>query len=82
MKDLCPHCGADLQGEPIPGDDDRHLSRKVGVEVPGFYDGTAYWCCPDCRLAWEREGFTGYRAERVQVFVADHNRMIRRKRKP
>ena len=57
----CPHCLSDFKGEPIP-DRHRHLyggashySRLVGIEVPGEYDGTLYYVCPDCGRAIPRD---------------------------
>lgn len=61
--DACPHCSADLRSEPIPqkyidegfyAPDATHYSRKLGVEVPGLYDGILFWRCPDCRGSWHR----------------------------
>jgi hypothetical protein len=51
----CPHCGTDLQGDPIPGDPDgRHYQRTIGVKLRGAYDGVLYWQCPDCGGRWHR----------------------------
>jgi hypothetical protein len=30
------------------------FSRIVGVEIRGYYDGVAYWSCPDCKHKWHR----------------------------
>jgi hypothetical protein len=29
-------------------------SDVIGVEVPGLYDGIAYWACPKCGCKWHR----------------------------
>jgi hypothetical protein len=34
--------------------EDRFFSRKIGVEIPGAYDGILYWNCPDCAANWHR----------------------------
>lgn len=73
---VCPHCGASLQGDPIPEEDQHyynalsmkpgdpgwktHFSRKIGVEVRGVYDGVLYWQCPDCDGMWNRWPNTSY----------------------
>jgi hypothetical protein len=48
----CPHCDADLAYE-VNG---RAYSLAVGVEVPGLYDGVAFWThqINDCGMAWHR----------------------------
>lgn len=60
-KDTCPVNGCNLQGEPIAVEylefyygDATHYSRKLGVEIPGVYDGVLYWACPDCGARWHR----------------------------
>lgn len=57
--DACPHCGASLQGDPIPSDQvdffgAAHFRREIGVTVLGVYEGALYWTCPDCLWAWNR----------------------------
>jgi hypothetical protein len=32
----------------------KSFSRIVGVEIRGYYDGVAYWECPDCKHKWHR----------------------------
>lgn len=32
----------------------KSFSRLVGVEIRGYYDGVAYWECPDCKHRWHR----------------------------
>lgn len=72
----CPHCGADLKGDPIPEEyrhfygNATHFRREIGVEVRGVYDGVLYWRCPDCGGSWHRwpEGsHLRQRAERVMT---------------
>ena len=62
MTRYCQKCHADLRGEPIPEHlrDEcyggaTHYMRTVGVEIPGVYDGVAYWQCPDCDETWPRK---------------------------
>ncbi len=51
---ICPECGADWTGPPIPQDirhhygDQTHFSRRIGIELKGIYDGVIVWKCPDC----------------------------------
>lgn len=83
--ETCPHCGASLQGTPIPEESQHlygatHFSRKMGVEIPGVYDGVAYWSCPACGMAWERGLFDGHRKTRIARAVADHNKRAARKK--
>ena len=67
MFENCPHCGADLRDKLIPEDDLRkgvygdwdgktpeYFFRTIGVEIPGIYDGTLFWQCPDCDKKWHR----------------------------
>ena len=53
----CPHCKTSLLGDAIPDKDLHHYNgthwkREIGVEMRGFYDGIAYWRCPDCDGKW------------------------------
>jgi len=60
--EICPHCNADLHGDKIPEEDresfggKEYFSRLIGIE-DATYDGISYWCCPDCKVVWDR--FTG-----------------------
>lgn len=62
MTDICPHCGSNLRGEPIPQEyrdkgwygDGTHYSRMIGHEISGIYDGVLFWSCPDCGGRWHR----------------------------
>lgn len=65
MTEICPHCKADMTGEPIPKEyldagyyssGSTHYSRTIGVEVRGVYDGVLLWQCPDCGKRWHRFG--------------------------
>ena len=75
--DVCPHCGASMQGEPIPQDLlDRggygtatHWQRRIGVEVQGAYDGILYWQCPDCGGTWHRWPEGAYQHARAVQYV-------------
>lgn len=48
----CPHCGADMQGDPIPEEHREaygghtHGSRLIGISNG---DSVMYWRCPDCK---------------------------------
>jgi hypothetical protein len=64
----CPRCKADLRDKEIPRDSleegwygpwkpedgPQYYSKVIGVEQPGVYDGTLYWCCPFCKGKWHR----------------------------
>ena len=57
-KENCPKCNADLQGEPIPVEQQEnygatHFSRKIGIYDRGT-DRTVTWQCPDCKHQWDR----------------------------
>ncbi|TVY06912.1 hypothetical protein [Paenibacillus cremeus] len=57
--ELCPHCGADLIGDPIPEEKRRHanspyfIKRRIGLYDLKL-DRTTHWQCPDCEGTWER----------------------------
>ena len=60
MNDVCPLCGSDLTGEPIPQEDEgyyesevTHYSRMIGIYDRAL-DRTVAWCCPDCGGEWPR----------------------------
>lgn len=59
MITVCPHCAADLQGEPIPEasrkffpEDETHFSRLWSIY--GDHDRTSHFECPDCHGRIER----------------------------
>ena len=60
--DICPKCGADLTGEPIPQEyidkgyygNNTHYSRVGSIYDIGL-DRTVAWVCPDCKHEWERK---------------------------
>lgn len=57
-KEFCPHCHADLQGEPIPEKlqpsyGATHFSRKIGISSIEL-DRIIKWKCPDCGHEWMR----------------------------
>lgn len=57
-KENCPHCNTELQGEPIPKEQQEsygatHFSRKIGV-YDFSKDRTIKWVCPDCNGEWGR----------------------------
>ena len=52
-KENCPHCLAELQGDPIPEDSQKlygatHFSRKIGL-YDQTKDGTVKGRCTDCK---------------------------------
>lgn len=55
----CPHCKADLRDGEIPKKDRKYFgaakyfSRLMGIE-DDTYDGISWWCCPDCKVVWNR----------------------------
>jgi hypothetical protein len=57
---FCPVCGADVRGPEISPQrhygGKTHISRLLGLELQGHYDGTAQWVCPDCYATWPRVG--------------------------
>lgn len=59
-KEYCPYCGADLQGDPIPKEQQQHyggathFTRKIGISSMEL-DRVIKWQCPDCKGEWERE---------------------------
>src|SRR4051794_24279323 len=74
----CPHCGADLRGNPIPQEyidggyyapEATHYNRKVGVEVPSVYDGILYWECPDCGGTWHRWRENDYLRQKAAIHM-------------
>ena len=78
LRDVCPSCDADLQGDPIPEASAHmysatHFSRVIGHEVRGVYDGTLYWSCPDCEYAWPRWTDGGRLTEQAAHYAADWN---------
>lgn len=59
-KENCPHCLAELQGDPIPEDSQKlygatHFSRKIGLYDQNT-DRTVKWMCPDCKGEWNFKG--------------------------
>ncbi len=48
----CPHCKADLRNH----ESGPPFKREIGIEVRGFYDGVAYYNCPDCGANFSRQG--------------------------
>ncbi len=55
-KENCPHCGANLQCDPIPKKSQHlfgatHGSRKIGIYDLDL-DRTIKWKCPDCKGMW------------------------------
>jgi len=54
LRDTCPHCGASLLGEPIPGEAGTRYQRAIGVEFPGLYDGVLFETCPYCWGTWHQ----------------------------
>lgn len=57
-KERCPNCNADLQGEPIPLEQQEkygatHFGRKIGI-YDSRTDRTVAYQCPDCGHQWDR----------------------------
>ena len=57
--DICPHCKADLKGEPIPEESRHYYGKKTHfLRTIGIYsqerDRTEFWQCPDCGKRWSR----------------------------
>lgn len=60
IPDQCPHCKADLVGEPIPlpllhnYGGSTHYMRTIAI-YDRDRDRTVAWKCPDCGYEWERQ---------------------------
>lgn len=57
-KEYCPYCNTNLQGKPIPLEEQHsygatHFTRKIGM-YDLVKDRTVNWKCPDCSGEWER----------------------------
>lgn len=64
-EDICPNCGNDLTGKPIPQEyidrglygkppnNKTHYSRRIGL-YDRERDRTSHWRCPDCNHTWSR----------------------------
>jgi len=56
-RTTCPHCGACLEGDPIPLDQQStfggytHFDRTIGIVER---DRVVEWQCPDCGGKWPR----------------------------
>jgi len=54
----CPHCGVNLEGDPIPAESQHHYGATHFSRVIGLYDRgldrTTAWRCPDCNGEWPR----------------------------
>nr|WP_251025717.1 hypothetical protein [Bacillus sp. ISL-47] len=59
-KEYCPYCNTNLQGEPIPEENQphyggaTHFDRKIGISSMEM-DRVIKWQCPDCKGKWERK---------------------------
>lgn len=56
-KENCSHCNADLQGAPIPKQqqssyNSTHFTRKIGISNIEK-DRIVKWKCPDCNEEWD-----------------------------
>jgi hypothetical protein len=59
IKESCPICNANLQGEPIPKEQQKsygatHFTRKIGISDL-TKDRIVKWQCPDCDGEWDRQ---------------------------
>lgn len=64
----CPHCKADLRNH----ESGPPFKREMGMEVKGFYDGVAYFKCPDCGGNFSRQGtplHDNYPLRRNEIFT-------------
>ena len=62
-KENCPHCNKDLQGGPIPKEQQTsygatHFSNKIGL-YDRCKDMTVKWMCPYCKGQWDRQPIDG-----------------------
>lgn len=75
--EFCPHCGHDLtaydeSGKPkmVPETFPPHFySTKIGMEIPGVYDGILFWVCPVCNGRWHRFSENDDRYEAADEYV-------------
>jgi len=75
--ELCPLCGADLKGAPIPQEyidkgyygEKTHYSRSIMVEIRGVYDGGLYFVCPDCGGKYHRWPEGDWRHDKAKEYV-------------
>ncbi|KMY48353.1 hypothetical protein [Peribacillus loiseleuriae] len=56
-EEFCPHCNANLQGDPIPKESQKyykstHFTRKIGL-TKVERDRILKWQCPDCNKEWD-----------------------------
>jgi hypothetical protein len=58
-KENCPHCNANLQGEPIPEEQQKFYNSTHFIKKIGIYDlvkdRTVKWKCSDCGGEWDRK---------------------------
>lgn len=74
----CPINGCDTKGEPIPNTDpQRWYSKVIGNEIPGLYDGVAFWTCPVCGASWHRFATDSSLQRRVADWWAEHYKDVR-----
>lgn len=59
------------------GEGKTHFSRFMGHEIQGVYDGTLFWACPDCGLAWSRWTDGGRLTDISAKYVEDYNDAVR-----
>lgn len=62
----CPCCGGSWGYEK----GGQHYSNLLAIEIPGVYDGVAYWSCPFCAAAWHRFDVGDSRRARLEQVVA------------
>ena len=78
VPDVCPYCGADMTGPPIPEEHrdyytDTHFSRVMGHKWSHIYDGVCAWSCPDCGGWWHRFPEGDPRRARVERVMKPRN---------
>jgi hypothetical protein len=63
-ENFCPVCRVNWKTKPIPERHQHfyggatHFSDLAGIEIPGFYDGIAYWECQFCKTHFPRVGIS------------------------
>lgn len=64
----------DASEEEVKREAPTHYSRKIGVELPGVYDGVLLWQCPACDANWHRWGSNAPWYAAAERFITEQNK--------